>query len=210
MLNKKIILVIVISFVFTIGFNFNTLAVTCPDTVNWDNSTGVCIPINTGLPQGATTDPIIAVAEAVMLWLLRIVGIIAVIAFVVSGIQYLTSAGSESQIETAKRNMKWSIVGVIVALMGLIILNFVDDMLNGNLSGRGIGSGGGGGGGNSVTTPGTNPSGTWINPDTGLPYNNNNTTSASRGENIVNSAINNSATTVPNSPVNNTDLPIVN
>ena len=192
--NKKIFFGIMVSFVFFFGVN--VLAVTCPEPASdWDNSTGVCIPKNTGLPEGNSDDPVAGVIENVMLWLLRIVGVIAIIAFVISGIQYLTSAGNEGQIETAKRNMKWSIVGVIVALMGLIILNFVYDMLGGSPGGEN---------GDSSTSAGSS-SETW----TGLPYHDT-TTSASRGENIVNSAINNSATTVPNSPLDSTGLPIAN
>jgi hypothetical protein len=55
-------------------------------------------------------------------------------------------------IETAKRNMKWSIVGVIVALMGLIILNFVFDILGGYSS-----SGGSNPGGSLPTSPELTP-----------------------------------------------------
>lgn len=109
------------------------LAVTCPDATNWDNSSGVCIPTSSsiGLPDGGgTADPVATVIFNVMRWLLRIVGIIAVIGFVVAGIQYLTSAGDQNMIESAKRNTKWSIVGVIVALMGIVILNFVWTTLN--------------------------------------------------------------------------------
>ncbi|HFC76713.1 MAG TPA: hypothetical protein ENJ27_00595 [Candidatus Moranbacteria bacterium] len=213
MFSKKIILALIIVFVFVVSVN-SVLAVTCPDTVNWDNSSGVCIPINTGLPNaGGSEDPITTIAMNVMLWLLRVVGVIAIIAFVISGIQYLTSAGSEDQITTAKRNMLWSIVGVIVALSGLIILNFVFDMFN--IGGSGIGSFGGGGTSSAPASSSTSSGTTYINPDAGLLYNNVPVTSAERGADIVNSAINNSATndsatTVPNSPLNNTGLPIAN
>ncbi|MEF3691864.1 MAG: pilin [Candidatus Moraniibacteriota bacterium] len=108
-------------------FNFS-LAVTCP--AGFDSSLGVCIPNDTGLPDPGL-DPVAIIIENVMMWLLGVVGFIAIIAFVISGMQYLLSAGDQNMIETAKRNMKWSIVGVIVALMGLIILNFVFDILGG-------------------------------------------------------------------------------
>jgi hypothetical protein len=56
-------------------------------------------------------------------------------------------------IETAKRNMKWSIVGVIVALMGLIILNFVFDILGGYSSSGGSTPGSSTPGGSLPTSP---------------------------------------------------------
>ncbi|NLC30833.1 MAG: hypothetical protein GX765_05985 [Candidatus Moranbacteria bacterium] len=65
-----------------------------------------------------------------MLWLLSVIGFIAIVAFVISGIQYLISAGDQNMIETAKRNMKWSIVGVVTALSGLIILQFIYIMMS--------------------------------------------------------------------------------
>jgi len=90
---------------------------------------GVCVPLSTyvGLSDKSVGD----ILTAVMQWLLYIVGTIAVIAFVISGIQYLTAAGSEDQIEIAKRNMKWSVVGITVVLSGLIIINFVDAIFRG-------------------------------------------------------------------------------
>ena len=88
---------------------------------------GVCVPTNTGLSDKSVGN----VLTIVMQWLLYIVGTITVIAFIVSGIQYLTAAGSEDQIEIAKRNMKWSVVGITVVLSGLIIINFVDAIFRG-------------------------------------------------------------------------------
>lgn len=106
------------------------LAVTCPSEGNWDSSSGVCIPA-TGLPTaGGGADPVSDVIRNVMEWMLRVVGIIAVIAFVISGTQYLLAAGDQNAMETAKRNLKWSIVGVIVALIGIIILNTAWSLLS--------------------------------------------------------------------------------
>jgi uncharacterized membrane protein YgcG len=122
MLNKIILLIFSFSFAFIGNI---ALAVTCPADGSWDNSSGVCIPTNTGLPNNTVTP----VLQNVMNWLLIVVGTVAIIAFVISGIQYLLSAGDQNAIETAKRNMKWSIVGVVVALMGMVILIFIYDIL---------------------------------------------------------------------------------
>lgn len=80
-----------------------------------------------GLPEGRIYD----IVEKLMLWILSIIGIVSVIAFAVSGIQYMTSAGDESRIEIAKKNMKWSIIGVITALAGLIVLQEIAALLDG-------------------------------------------------------------------------------
>jgi len=88
---------------------------------------GVCFPDDTGLSEV----PIKDIVFNVMQWILGIFGFIALIAFAISGIQYMTAAGSENAIETAKRNMKWSIVGVAVGLGGLVIVWAIDWALRG-------------------------------------------------------------------------------
>lgn len=80
-----------------------------------------CIPIDTGLSEKSIAE----ITVNFMKWLLGIFGFIAIIAFVISGVQYLVSAGEEKAIETAKRNMKWAIVGVIVALSGYVIVQAI-------------------------------------------------------------------------------------
>jgi len=63
------------------------------------------------------------------LGLLAVVGIVGVIGFAIAGILYLTAAGDEGRIGTAKNAMMYSIIGVIVALAGLVALNFAKGML---------------------------------------------------------------------------------
>lgn len=55
-------------------------------------------------------------------FLLGVVGTITIIMLVVGGIMYLTSAGDENKIDTAKKIVKWSIVGIAVALAALVIV----------------------------------------------------------------------------------------
>ena len=79
----------------------------------------------TGLPEGSIS----LILETLMLWILGIFGFVAVIGFVISGIQYLTAAGDEEQQKRAKRAMYYSIMGVIVGLAGLVILVAVSRLL---------------------------------------------------------------------------------
>ena len=123
----KKLLALVIFLILVVSFLLpgKTVALTSCTSTNFTVVGGVCVPINTGLSDKSVYD----VMVSIMQWLLYIVGTIAVIAFVISGIQYLTAAGSEDQIEIAKRNMKWSIVGIAVALSGLVIVFFVSNLL---------------------------------------------------------------------------------
>jgi|SRR6185369_4936527 len=104
-----------------------TAATTCPSG-NFTPVAGVCVPNNTGL----SNMPIALILKNFMNWLLGIFGFLGIIAFIISGIQYLTSAGDEKMAETAKNNMKYSIIGIIVALSGYVVILAIDAALNAN------------------------------------------------------------------------------
>ena len=76
------------------------------------------VPGGTNLPQASLYE----IIRNIMFWLLAILGFVAVIGFVISGILYLIAAGDEDKQETAKRAMIYSITGVIVGLAGLVVL----------------------------------------------------------------------------------------
>ena len=82
-------------------------------------------PSGTGLSSSSVFD----IISNIMYWLLAIVGIVGVIGFAISGLLYLTAAGDETKIGQAKSAMVASITGVIVALAGLVALQFAKNML---------------------------------------------------------------------------------
>jgi hypothetical protein len=87
---------------------------------------GVCFPSGTGLSEKS----IIEILTTFISWILGIFGFIALLGFIISGLQYIFATGDEGMAETAKRNMKYSIIGVIVALSGWIVIKAVDTLLN--------------------------------------------------------------------------------
>lgn len=84
-------------------------------------------PTGTGLPGGTVAD----IINTSMQWLLAIIGVIAIIAFLIAGVLYLTSAGNDDMTKKAKSAMVAAITGVIVALIGLVVLRFVNSWLAG-------------------------------------------------------------------------------
>ena len=92
----------------------------------WDAGTSNAGQAN--LPAGSVTNIILNV----MKWLLGLAGIIGVIGFVVAGILYLTAAGDEDKIATAKKAMTFSIIGVIVAILGFVVIQAATAMLGGS------------------------------------------------------------------------------
>lgn len=67
------------------------------------------------------------IATNVLDFLLSIVGILALIMLVVGGIMYLTAAGDEDRVDTGKNIVKWSIIGIVIALTSLIIVGQIAD-----------------------------------------------------------------------------------
>jgi hypothetical protein len=78
------------------------------------------------------------VLNTIMLWLLGLVGILGVIGFAISGIMYLTSAGDDDRMGTAKKAMVYSIIGIVVALLGLVALNTISSVIGGDVTGGGF------------------------------------------------------------------------
>jgi small-conductance mechanosensitive channel len=75
------------------------------------------------------SDSIYSIIMRTMNWLLAILGFIGIIGFVIAGILYLTAAGNEEQIEKAKSAMMYSILGIVVALIGFVIIKAVEGWL---------------------------------------------------------------------------------
>jgi len=97
-------------------------SVTCPSGFNLQS--GVCIP-GSASGIGLSDKSVFDVIATVLNWLLGILGVLGVLAFVISGTQYLLSAGDEDLAKTAKRNMTYAIIGLAIALTGLIVVNAI-------------------------------------------------------------------------------------
>ncbi len=74
---------------------------------------------------GMTDNSIGQILVNVMNWLMAILGIGAIISFVIAGILYLVAGGDEAKTEKAKTMMVYAIVALVVALVGYVIVNTV-------------------------------------------------------------------------------------
>lgn len=82
-------------------------------------------PEDSNLPSASITD----IVRNFMRWILIIVGLLGVIGFAIAGVLYLTAAGDDERIKSAKSAMLYSIIGVVVALLGLVVMNAVYNLL---------------------------------------------------------------------------------
>ena len=78
---------------------------------------------------GLACTPVKEILEGFLYWLLKILASIAVVGFMISGGMYLLSGGNEKMIENAKKSFFYSVIGVIVALSGFVIIKAVDNLL---------------------------------------------------------------------------------
>ncbi|OGI24966.1 MAG: hypothetical protein A3J76_03965 [Candidatus Moranbacteria bacterium RBG_13_45_13] len=83
---------------------------------------------------GLSSRPIYDIIANLVKWLLAIFGFIAIIGFVIGGIQYLISAGDEDMQKRAKKTFIYSIIGVIVGLSGLVVITAIQNMLGASTS----------------------------------------------------------------------------
>ena len=106
----------------------NSFAAATTCGTNFEKVGGVCFPTNTGLSSASVS----SILSNIFSWLMGLFTLFAVGAFVISGIQYLTSAGNEEQAETAKKNATYAMLGIVVGLSGFVIVKAIAAALSGS------------------------------------------------------------------------------
>ncbi len=81
---------------------------------------------NGGLPE--TSDINTTIVNAVK-WFLALVGIISLVVIVWAGVIYMTSGGDEEKVGKAKQRLTYGILGIVVALAGLVIMYAIRNLL---------------------------------------------------------------------------------
>lgn len=77
---------------------------------------------------GMTESSIGEILVNIMNWLMAILGIGAIISFVIAGILYLVAGGDEGKTDKAKMMMVYAIIALVVALVGYVIVNTVTQL----------------------------------------------------------------------------------
>lgn len=100
----------------------------------------VCLPNSDqiGCISVPDVNPVFATPEGLILGvankLIEFSWILAVIAIVWSGVLYITSAGDESKMKMAKQNLIWAITGLVVFLVAILIIKWVQSILEGSIT----------------------------------------------------------------------------
>lgn len=121
------------SFFFTVSAaaSYSNVKLAADSTASTSSLTSkVSVPADTGLPN--PSGGVKTILSRVLVWVLGIFGILALISFVIAGIQYFVSAGNDNAMQNAKRNMTFSIIGVVIGLAGVVIVKAIDIALRGS------------------------------------------------------------------------------
>jgi heme/copper-type cytochrome/quinol oxidase subunit 2 len=89
----------------------------------------------TGISEAGTLDlpnaDIYDIVVNLLLWLLMMFTVLAILAFVIAGIMFLTAGASADNAEKAKHMVGYSILGIVIGLSGYIIISLIDGVLMG-------------------------------------------------------------------------------
>ena len=81
---------------------------------------------------GLNNTSVAGIILTVLQWMLLILTFVAVIGFVISGIMYITAGGSD-RADEARKWLTYSIIGIIVALLGYVMTTFISRIVSGNV-----------------------------------------------------------------------------
>ncbi|MCA9338863.1 hypothetical protein KC939_00785 [Candidatus Saccharibacteria bacterium] len=89
---------------------------------------GACGGSSSSVCEGRD-DNLMKIVRNIINTLLFLVGVIAVIVIIISGIRFVTANGNSDQIASARNGIIYSVVGLAVALMAYAIVYFVIDRI---------------------------------------------------------------------------------
>lgn len=84
-----------------------------------------------GADSGINEKDPLAVILNIMRVLLTLVGIIAVIALIISGVRYILSSGDEGEAKKAKNGILYAMIGLVVIGASILIVNLVINSFGG-------------------------------------------------------------------------------
>lgn len=126
---KSLFLVLTLSLVFLPG-----LVIAQTSIYNPDPDYGL-VPCGSPGQDQCTTNHVVAFANNLITWLISILGVIAVIALIITGFKLVTSAGNPSAWSAAKEMFTNIVIGIIIILAAWLVVDtilkgFTDEGLN--------------------------------------------------------------------------------
>lgn len=92
---------------------------------------------NAAYGSGASTDPVVIIATLLSVFF-GLLGVIFLILIIYAGFLWMTAAGNDSQVKTAKNIMVSAVIGLVILLSAFAISDFVVGTLGVVFTGTGI------------------------------------------------------------------------
>ncbi len=77
---------------------------------------------------------LIGAIKLIINMILALVGFIAVLFLIIGGFQYITASGNPDQLESAKKTIMYSIIGIVIVVISWAIVIFVTSQLGQTVS----------------------------------------------------------------------------
>lgn len=111
-------------FVFAVALSFFSIMTPVVETAYALDPFKGCSGSSSTVCKGQD-DSLMPILENIINTLLLLVGIIAVIVIIISGIRFITSDGDANKVASARNGVIYSVVGLAVAIMAYAIVRFV-------------------------------------------------------------------------------------
>lgn len=93
-----------------------------------DNATGFW-----KLPTIGGSDNLMTTINGILNAVIGVVALVAVVMIIIAGIRYATSGGDKAGVETAKNQILYAIIGLVVAFVAYALVAFVTNLLDTNI-----------------------------------------------------------------------------
>jgi hypothetical protein len=121
----KIFLGTIISLALLLIIQFNTAPAT--EAQGWTNGREMVSNKNTGLPDTDSKEVILNILK----WLLRLVFMLTIFAFIGSGIMFIMSFSNSGIVGMAKDWLMYAVIGLVVSVLGFVIILAISEALTG-------------------------------------------------------------------------------
>ncbi len=91
-------------------------------------SAGTALAIDIDIINTITTSDFTKIVSNFIKWSLGVAGSVALVALIVGGVMYMTSAGEEQKATQAKKLILWTIIGLVVILLSYAILSLINEI----------------------------------------------------------------------------------
>ena len=81
------------------------------------------------IPTTGTIDNILTTAMTIANWLFSFLLVAGVIGIIVAGYMFVTSSGDASKVKTARDVIIYSLVGIVIASLAIVLVNWVRDLI---------------------------------------------------------------------------------